>query len=33
MKKRSLAVLMAGIMAASMMTSVVFVYAEADSKT
>ena len=33
MKKRSLAVLMAGIMAASMMTGVVSVYADADSKT
>ena len=33
MKKRSLAVLMAGIMAASMTTSVVSVYADADSKT
>lgn len=33
MKKRSLAVLMAGVMAASMMTGVVSVYADADSKT
>ena len=32
MKKRSLAVLMAGVMAASMMTGVVSVYADADSK-
>ena len=33
MKKRSLAVLMTGVMAASMMTGVVSVYADADSKT
>lgn len=33
MKKRSLAVLMAGVMAASMMTGVVSVYADVDSKT
>jgi len=33
MKKRSLAVLMAGVMAASMMTGVVSVYADAGSKT
>ena len=33
MKKKLLAVLMAGIMAASMMTGVVSVYADADSKT
>ena len=33
MKKRSLAVLMAGVMAASLMTGVVSVYADADSKT
>lgn len=33
MKKRSLAVLMAGVMTASMMTGVVSVYADADSKT
>lgn len=33
MKKRSLAVLMAGVMAASMMTGVVSVYADAENKT
>lgn len=33
MKKRTLAVFMAGVMAASMMTGVVSVYADADSKT